>query len=323
MPRARRRFCLPISGPLAVAVLVCGAGVLGAQEQGHGVLKRPAIAGHTFLSSDAVPDPFVRSYVRQSLGMARALDLSYPLGIIGEDTLALLEGDLTYAVLEFEYQHAVKHWLAARGRFNLRSRVGTEGTSLLTAGVQFNTGFEFGWLIRLLESDRVVVSLSADVSNRSFTVVNLAQFARDIINGVPEPVLTDKVPTVRGSGGLRFGWGVSRLFGLTAAFDGGYGDATRRDERARFVYSAGATLDFDLGAVTSVPIGVGLTYNQTSVFQNVSTESAQRTAVVRVGYTGRPDFMIGLDAIGNIVRDIDVAGTVKAFGVILTMRYYF
>jgi len=307
----------------SLMALAAATGPLPGQQTSHGTLKRPAIGSHTFLSSDLVPDPLVRTYVRQSLGIAQAVDLSFPVGVIDGDTLALLEGDLTYAVLDVEYQHAVKDWLAARGRFNLRSRVGTEGSSLLTSGVEVSTGFEFGWLIRLVQSDRIALSLSADVAKRSFTVVDIRQFVKDVLAQAADPQLADHIPAVRGSGGLRFGWGISRLFGLTAVLDAGYGDAARRDRDGQFEYGVGTTLDFDLGAVTPVPIGIGLSYVQTSVIQNVSSDSDVRTAVVRIGYTGRPDFMIGLDLMGNAVRDLSVAGTVKSVGMILTTRYYF
>jgi hypothetical protein len=315
-----RRRLAGVWGALLVAGIAPG---LAAQDIGHGALKRPAIGGHTFLSSDAVPDPFVRSFVRQSLGIAQAVDLQFPLGIIDGDTLLLLEGDLTYAVLDFEYQHAVKDWLAARGRFNLRSRLGTDGTSLLAAGVQVNTGFEFGWLIRLLQTDKTILSASAEVGKRSFTVVDIRQFVLDIVDGVSNPQLVDNVPTVRGTGGLRFGWGVSRLFGLTALLEVGYGDASRRDQDGVFLYTLGSNLDFDVGAVTPVPISVGVGYSQTSVIEQVDGDSDSRTVVVRLGYTGRPDFVIGVDIVGNALRDVNIAETVKSFGGVLTMRYYF
>ncbi|MDH5196784.1 MAG: hypothetical protein OEY20_06000 [Gemmatimonadota bacterium] len=323
MPRTQGSLRPGLMG-VAGLLLVAGAGGgLAAQESAHGVLKRPAIGGHTFLSSDVIPEPFVRSFVRQSLGIAQAVDLQFPLGIIGGDTLLLLEGDLTYAVLDFEYQHAVKDWLAARGRFNLRSRLGTDGTSLLAAGVQVNTGFEFGWLIRLLQTDKTILSASAEVGKRSFTVVDIRQFVSDIIDGIANPQLTDNVPTVRGTGGLRFGWGVSRLFGLTALLEVGYGDAAQRNKDGEFLYTAAANLDFDIGAVTPVPIGVSLGYNQTSVIQQVDGDSDLRTVVLRLGYTGRPDFIIGLDIFGNALRDVSIVETVKSVGAMVTMRYYF
>jgi hypothetical protein len=311
-------------GALAsLAALMAGVGTAAAQGSVHGALKRPAIGEHTFLSSANVPDPFVRTYVRQSLGLAQAVDLQFPLGIVDGDTLALLEGNLSYAVLDFEYQQAVKNWLAMRGRFSLRSRIGTDGTSLLTAGVQLNTGFEFGWLIRLIQTNRVVLSAAADVSNRTFDVVDIGQFVRDVVARVPNAQLTDHIPAVRGNGGLRFGWGASRLFGFTALAQAGYGDAARRDRAGEFLYALGTTLDFNLGAVTPVPIGVGVSYDQTSAVQQVDAESDARTVSLRLGYTGRPDFMIGLDVLGSAVRDADITGTVKSVGALITIQYYF
>jgi hypothetical protein len=296
---------------------------LGAQETGHGRLKRPSVGGHTFTSNDFVPDPFVRGFVRQSLGVAQALDLSFPLGIVGNDTLVILDGDLTFAVLDLEYQAAVKDWLAARGRVNLRSRLGTDGAALLAEGLQVGTGFEFGWLLRLVQTDGVVLSANLDVARNSFTVVDIRQFLEDVIDGAEDPQLADNIPAVRAAGGLRFAWGASRLFGLTALLELGYGDAVRRDRETDFIYTIGTVLDFDIGAVTPVPLGVGLGYRQTSVVQQVDAESDARTAFVRVGYTGRPDFVVALDLLGNRVRDVSLEEAVTSVGGMLAMRYYF
>jgi hypothetical protein len=305
-----------------VALMVATAPAFG-QDGEHGALKRPAIGGHTFLSSDVVPDPFVRTYVKQSLGMAQAVDLAFPLGVIDGDTLVLLTGDLTFAVLDFEYQHAVKDWLAVRGRFNLRSRLGTSGVSLLAEGLQVTTGFELGWVVRLLESSRVALSATADVSRRSFTVLDIPQFIDDVINDVPGATLSDNIPNVRAGGGLRFAWGVSRLIGLSANLEGGYGDAVRRGDEGDFAYSSGANIDFDFGAVTPVPLGVSVGYHQTSVLDQVDGDSDTRTLVLRLGYTGRPDFMIGVDIVGGAAGDRSLDETVKSVGLVLTTRYYF
>jgi hypothetical protein len=320
MPRLRSAAAMLLLG---AAGLTLSSSHLRAQDITHGTLKRPALGGHTFLSNDFVPDPFVRSFVRQSLGVAQALDLQFPLGIVGDDTLTILEGDLSFAVLDLEYQHAVKDWLAARGRVNLRTRLGTDGTALLSEGVQVSTGFEFGWLLRLVQTDRVVLSASADVSRSSFTVVDFRQFLEDVIAQAEDPQLADQVPMVRGTGGLRFAWGASPLFGLTALVEVGYGDAARRDREGNVIYTLGTVLDFDFGAVSPVPIGVGLGYRQSSVVQQVDAESDTRSAVVRLAYTGRPDFVIALDVLGNTVRDASLAEPVKSVGALLAMRYYF
>ena len=308
---------------LAAAGLASSSGRLDAQDAPHGALKRPALGGHTFLSSDFVPDPFIRGFVRQSLGVAQALDLQFPLGIIDGDTLVVLNGDLTFAVLDLEYQAAVKDWIAARGRINLRTRLGTDGTSLLAEGLQVSTGFEFGWLLRLVQSEKVVLSANVDVTRSSFTVVDFRQFLEDVIADAEDPQLADNVPAVRGSGGLRFAWGASPLFGLTALFEAGYGDAARRDREGDFIYTLGTVLDFDFGAVSPVPIGLGLGYRQSSLVQQVDAESDTRAVVVRLGYTGRPDFVVALDILGNSVRDASLAEPVKSVGALLAMRYYF
>ena len=53
---------------LAATLLVLAAETR-AYAQEH---SRPSLAGHTFVSTDLVPDAFVRTYVRTSLGYAGA-----------------------------------------------------------------------------------------------------------------------------------------------------------------------------------------------------------------------------------------------------------
>jgi hypothetical protein len=57
--------------------------------------------------------------------------------------------------------------------------------------------------------------------------------------------------------------------------------------------------------------------------QQVDAESDMRTVSVRIGYSGRPDFMIGVDLYGTRVRDLNITDPVKSIGAILTTRYYF
>jgi hypothetical protein len=117
----RSQTIMQSAATLAVAVLALGAAPRAhAQED-----PRPSLAGHTFVSTDLVPDAFVRSYVRSSLGYAEATSIDYPPVVINADTLQVLNGSLSYATLGLEFQTVLRtgsprgsepHWSRAWAR---------------------------------------------------------------------------------------------------------------------------------------------------------------------------------------------------------------
>jgi hypothetical protein len=305
---------------LAAAALTLGSASPAAAQD----IKRPNLAGHTFLSTDLVPDAFVRTYVRNTLGYAQALNVDYPSVVIRGDTLLTLEGDLVYAILSFEYQQRVKDWIAARLAVGGRTRLGTQASSLVISGVTVNTGLDFGWLARIHQSRTTSLCAAVNVSNQTYTTIDVKQFAEDVIDGVPDAKLIDDVPTVRSSGGVRFAWAISRPFGLTALLEGSYGESPRRHEADSWEYNLGASVDFDAGAAFGVPLGAALAYWQTSlpVMAAVDAKNTYQTAL-RLAYNGQPDFLIALDLTGMINHDNARRESVKAGGAQISLRYYF
>jgi hypothetical protein len=288
-------------------------------------VPRPELAGHTFVSTDLVPDAFVRTFVRNSLGYAEALEIDYPALVVGGDTLLALNGDLIYAILGFEYQYAVKDWIAARVAIGARTRLGTQLSSLVADGVNVSSGSEFGWLVRLSQTRTISLCGGLSVSNQSATVIDVQQFVEDVIGDVPNPVLIDDVPAVRTSGSLRFAWAASRPFGVTLLADGSYGESPWRREPNSWEYGLGASVDFDAGAAWGIPIGVALAYRQTSLPLLTTSGEADNaySTVLRLAYNARPDFLIALDLMGVMNRETDRREPIKAGGATVSLRYYF
>jgi hypothetical protein len=328
MTRANVRTKILRASFLSVCLLAISAGFLAAQDSGSGQpaaadMKVPYLNGHVFTTTDQVPDPFISTYLRSNLGMSKAYGLDIPLGVIDGDTIQGLTGDLLFAVLRFEYQQKIQSWIAVRAQAQVIGRLGDGIQSLLATGISANMGFEFGWLFKLLRSERVMLSGSLDISNNSFTTINLLDFIRDIID-TGEGQLVRKTPSLRAGGGLRFGWGVSELFGVTAFAETGYGESVVRGSSDEWFTAFGATADFDLGAKTTVPIGIALGYNQDS-FPEGGADIAEvvRGAVVKLAYTGRSDFTIGLNFAytGVPIRTIDQR--IKSASTTFEMRYFF
>src|SRR5262245_26922389 len=191
-------------------------------------IKLAHLGKHTFVPSVYVPGPFIQTYIRNSLGYAQSVELTTPPIEIGGETVSGLKGDLLFAVLEFEYQHAVKEWLAVNVQIQGLSRLGTETQSLLFQGVTAAAGFKLGWMFKLWRNDRMLLSGTINLMNHSFTTINIAQYIENIIaaGGLdPDNKLVNATPSARGGGGLRWAYGVSQLVGLTFSVEGSYGES--------------------------------------------------------------------------------------------------
>ncbi len=90
------------------------SGSVVAQDQAGG--QRPAVGSHSFTETVDVPSPFVRSFIRNRIGAGMAFDFEIPPIEIGGEPIAGLKGDLLFAILDFEYQYAIKDWIAIRAR---------------------------------------------------------------------------------------------------------------------------------------------------------------------------------------------------------------
>jgi hypothetical protein len=290
----------------------------------HAQTDRPSLGEHVFVSTDLVPDAQLRTYVRNTIGYTMTPEFSYPPIVFQGDTLVTLDGSLAYATLGMEYQNAFRHWIAVRFGLGLRTRLGTQAASLINEGVNVTSGLDIGWLIRIRETQRTALSLSLDVTRQTLTLIDIKQFTEGILNGNPDPILIDNVPLIRSHAGLRFGWAVSRPFGVTLLGEGSYGESPQRGEPDSWGYDLGASVDFDADAVWNVPIGLALAYRESSI--PLITESQHgkvHQTLLRVAYTEKEDFLIALDLTGVLDRENAEVKPVWSGGAAFSLRYYF
>jgi hypothetical protein len=313
-----RRTALPGAAVLAMVLLAVGAAAARAQED-----PRPSLAGHTFVSTDLIPDAFVRSYVRTSLGYAEAQSIDYPPLVIHGDTLQVLNGSLSYAILGIEYQAALRNWIAMRIAGALVSRLGTQGSSLAREGVTITQGYDFGFLAKLRQTPKSMLCGSIGVTNQNVTIVDVKQFAEDVASGVPNATLIDNVPTVRSDAGLRFAWAASRTFGVTLLGEGSYGDAPRRHQATSWGWNLGASVDYDAAPTHGIPVGAALGYRVTSLPAVTATDNGNSSqTVLRIAYTGKHE-LVALDFLGVFSRQNAEATAIWAGGTAFSMRIYF
>jgi len=299
---------------------------VGAQEGATHQLgaNAPVLGPHRFSPISTLKHPFMKTFVRSTLGVGQANDVDLGTVIVGNDTLVDFEGDLLFLQLQFEYQGAVKDWLAARVEIDVLGRLGTDVEALVADGVRASLGYEFGWLLRLFHSDRVLLSGDLFLTNHTFTTVDLQGFVDDILAGDPAALVRSS-PSVRGGGGLRLGWGVSRLFGLTAVTELAYGESLLQGQANQWTFGAGVTADFDLNAVTPVPLGIafgGRVDRYPRIGDN--TDNALISTALTIAYNGHRDFLIGIESRVERFRLIrDSPSTVFGKSIALTTQYFF
>ena len=320
MRTSRRLFSAIL---LVLVAVAASSSPASAQESGDSEWKAPHKNGHTFSPITGVPDAFVRSYIRNDIGISNTAEVDIPLGIIGEDTLFASRGALVFANLGIEYQQTIKDWIAFRAKLLVNGRLGTGTSALLSSGVSAATGFELGWLIRLMETDRGYMSLSFDVKNTEFTTINIADFVDDIINE-ENAELVRSTPSMRTGVGLRYTHAFSPLVGLISYFETGYGESVDRVSDDEWFTEFGATVDFDLAAVGWVPIGLAVGYLQYSFPEGgADITDVVRGVVFRIGYTGREDLALGLNFQYSTFPSDQLEEKIKTTGVDFDIRYYF
>ncbi len=313
---------------ITAPVLLCAALLMVAprayaQDTGEDEWKTPHAGGHTFSPSSAIPDAFVRTYLRNELGMARTYQFEIPLAVVDGDTIRGAQGSLLFAILDLEYQQTIKEWIAVRGQFKVIGRLGTSTSALLSSGVSASTGFKIGWLIRLLQTERGYLSASFDVSNTDFTTINILDFVGDVVEG-EEAELVRKTPSLRAGGGLRYTHAFSPLFGIKAFGETGYGESVDRESDDEWFFKFGGALDFDLAGVGWLPIGLSGGYMQDSFPEGgADIVDVTRALVFRIGYTGRRDFALGLAYMYQAFPTKATDQKIKTSGLSLDLRYYF
>jgi len=299
----------------------------GSQRAPGQTIRVPELGQHAFMPSTTVRDPFIKTHIRNTLGIGQALDLNIPLIVLEQDTLLSLQGDLLFATLQFEYQHAVKDWLAVWVQVSVLGRLGTGVEALLSQGISAGAGFELGWMFRLWQNERMLLSGTLNLWNNNFTLVDMRTFVQRIIDEgeiAPDNHLVQKTPSVRGGAGLRYAWGISKLVGINLLLESGYGESAERQAGSVWFFNTAATIDFDLRAKSKIPIGLIFGYHRTSFPQGGDPITGDiQDFFWRLGYNGSDDFSLGLESNYQRLPLKSLDQTIKVGSTVISMRYYF
>ena len=291
--------------------------------------RLPELGQHRFIPSILAPNPFITTFVRTATGAGAAFGLDVPLLDIDGNELSRAKGDMAFLVLDFEYQHAFNPWLAARVHFNALGRFGINEQTVLSQGITGIGGFELGAKARLWRNERFQLSAVVDFARSTLYGFTPFDFVQKVIDkgGLGEPgtnELLRQQQTSRFSGGLRLAYSPRAWIGFTVLTAGGAASPFEEDDSDQGTFNAGGSVSFDLRPLTKVPLGFLLSYIADS-FSSGSNDVGNRTQTFGFGisYTGRREFDIGIDTIGQRLaqKASNTAVVIAVFR--LKMRYYF
>ena len=298
--------------------------------------KLPMVNGHRFLTSSVVPEPFITTNIRSSLGFGLLFNARIPFLDSDGDPITVLEGDIGIGLLGLQFQQAFTPWLAARVGFAGGFRTGTNGESLVAEGLNGAYSVNGGLTAQLLQTSSVVVSAVGDISSNEVFVMDPFGFAETIIERCQDAPsledcdleLEDSERLVQSgsattfSAGLRGAYSPAAWVGLLARAEIGSVRRLNRDREPVGEFGVAASMDAD--PVWNIPLGLLLSFNS-QTFDGRGTNAA--VAATRYGaglfYTGRSEFLVGFEAAFGKVDLAASEGSVNSATFIFRLEYIF
>jgi len=304
-------FCLVFILPLC--------GVVKAQSD---TTKRPYLGGHVFTPVTYSNTPFTNTYVSIFTGFGQTTDLVHQLGSIGNYQPRGLAGEVTFINMGLSYQQQVREWLAAYISLSISARVGTELQSILSQGINSLMSFNIGWNIKLVEREKFVLSTIVELQNHQGSFINVLKYVKELINNHPNPSISENIPVLAFASGFRFAYGLNDLIGFKASTDLAYGETYIRGENG-FAFNVGGGIDLDFYPRYSLPVGVMMYYNITSMpdFVYVDGEYGQMVKA-KIAYTKSTEFSLGVEYSYMKVPLLNQQNAAVQ-SITLTMRFYF
>lgn len=258
-----------------------------------------SLDGHKFVVNSKIGSPFVNTYYKSFLGAGQTVGLEFPEITIKGKKIIQLQGEIVYTDLSFEYQQEIRDWMAFYGDFQLIGRLGTEAGAFISQGVNIATGYNFGWKFKLLQTKKMLLSNSLNLSKSTYTTMDMQRFIQGIIDSggiTKDNRLVQYVPLVRGGIGFNYSYVFNRTFGATAKIYVDYGESAEREESDVFNYVYGIAFDADLLPSYNVPLGFLLGFHHTSIPQVKESVSRDPNEVLfQINYTGKKYVNIGAE----------------------------
>jgi len=256
--------------------------------------KVPNLGGHAFPSLSHFRSSFVSTSLQANIGFGITSPIVINGITIGDHELLSFEGKLLFMSAEVQYQQRFNQWLALFISFNMAGRMGTDMSTILADGVSTIAGGDIGWLIRIYQNKRFNLSGSLKISNVTGNFINVSEYVEDLINDVPDPAITRKIPSMSAGIGIHGAYAISPVFGLQVNANYAVGESFDR-EGSKGYYSGGLMADADFMPSYNVPVGLALGYSLTSAPDIFSTEGGiSHIFNGKLGYTGSSEYELGL-----------------------------
>ncbi|HMS65302.1 MAG TPA: hypothetical protein PKD83_08640 [Ignavibacteria bacterium] len=263
------------------------------------VLK-PNLNGHEFIVSNQTKSPFIQTALNLQIGTGQTVGFDLPPVVVDSNNiLEGVQGDISLSNAVLQYSAKLNDWLAFWVNFKATGRFGTQTRSLIYEGINFSTGYEFGWLFKLWENKKNLLSGSIYVANNNYNVVGINDFIKGIIDSgriTSNNKLSYYVPSLSVMAGARYATAFNKSFGLMAILEFGYGESTDISGSDKFITNCGLTFDYNMLPKTNIPLGFSLGYfqNSTAILSQQRLNNPQNI-VGQISYTGKPDLNLGIE----------------------------
>jgi len=257
--------------------------------------KVPSLGHHTFIPLDKNFNPFITSQLKIMVGTAQTESFDVAQILFNGKDIYTLAGNIFFSSVIIDYQQKVKDWLAVYIRYSLAARFGTEFSSLYTEGLNTLSGKEIGWLIKVADRPKHLLTANLEISDQRANFLNIDRL---LLNLVEDTIITvsENIPALFGSVGLRYAYAPNDLFGFTIAGDMAYGESFIRQKTGLY-FQGGFTAEINLNNRTGIPVGIAIKNLYTNIpsFNQISNKAINISGL-KLAYTGGNDFVIGIDA---------------------------
>jgi hypothetical protein len=284
------------------------------------------LAGHHFIPSGRLPDPFVTTHARFRTAGGLAVGFQSIYKVPGEDSIRVTEGDVGFFGLDFEYQQNLFERASARMSLEGNARVGVDGESILASGLSSTYGLELEGKYRFLRRERFLLTGHAIFSRKNLFGLTPLRWAEDILeNGYDKD---DKLLAEGQLSRVVFGpgaaWAPRPGLGFTGHVLVGPADPFESGTPDDTAFRYGVTADVDLKEFAWFPIGLmgGYDYDSLPEVDNELVEGVH-SGTFQIAYTGRDDFSIGLEITYGDIKQRDFPDEFSSTLFSINSRYYF
>ncbi|MFZ1323362.1 MAG: hypothetical protein WAT71_17545 [Ignavibacteria bacterium] len=292
-------------------------------------ITKPNLNGHNFIVTSAFKSPFINTSIKTLIGVGQTLNLELPAVRVDTFTIDRDIGSILITSVDLEYEAKIRDWLSFYMSYQIYGRLGTKTATLIAQGVNLSSGYQIGMMFKLWEKKDMLLSGTVNVSNKSYTIVDLENYLSNIIeNGFSENnKLVYSVPSLSVLGGANYAWAIDRSWGLIATLEMGYGESINKNSSDNFLINTGVSVDFDLLPKSKVPIGFNLGYYNNS-FPALSGERIgnPQNFFGQIAYTGRDDLGIGVELSYQLSKPSSYntdGKTTKFLTIYGNLKYYF